>query len=234
MVKPKFNEDCIDTLYDAKFLKLYDMRYAEGKHYFNVSRRSKSELVGIKEDQDFRNMLPDAVTIAVILHLPNDGTRLLMSYEYRYPVGQFQLSPVAGLIDLEDKQEYYKLLSSGADEECLKKAYEKVLFRAAVREIKEEAGITFGEGDSFTVLNPCAFSSPGMTDESNAFLCADIHLEDTTCLSQAGAVGGELFDGFELLDKEQAAVIYRNGRDSKGNFFSLAAWAVLGYFLLGS
>lgn len=43
------------------------------------------------------------------------------------------------------------------------------------------------------------FSSPGMTDESNAFLCAEINVENFDMLSQAGAVGGELFDGFAIL-----------------------------------
>lgn len=242
MKKPVFNQECVDTLYDARFLKLYDMRYAEGKHYFNVSRRAKQELVGLKSDGEFQSMLPDAVTIAVVLHFPDGASKLLMSYEYRYPVGQFQLSPVAGLIDPEDKEEYLKLREAEAKaledssqisdgNERLKAAYEAALFQAAVREIKEEAGLDFKDGDSIRVLNPCAFSSPGMTDESNAFLCADIHVEDTSSLNQSGAVGGELFDGFELLDREQAARIYRSGRDSKGNFFSLAAWAVLGYFL---
>ena len=30
------------------------------------------------------------------MHLPGNETRLLMSYEYRYAVGQFLLSPVGG------------------------------------------------------------------------------------------------------------------------------------------
>ena len=46
-----------------------------------------------------------------------------------------------------------------------------------------------------------------------------------------GAEGSELFDGFELLDREQALEIFRTGRDKHGNFFSLAAWMVLGIFL---
>lgn len=243
MDRPVMNQNCVDTLYDARFLKLYDMRYAEGKHYFNVSRREKENLVGIKSDSDFQSMLPDAVTIAVILHFPNGEKKLMMSYEYRYPVGQFQLSPVAGLIDPEDKEEYLRLLkektshksddiSVGFDEE-LQNAYNKALVTAATREIREEAGLEIKAGDSIVVLNPCAFSSPGMTDESNAFLCANIHVENTDSLSQAGAVGGELFDGFELLDRASAEKIYRTGRDAKGNFFSLAAWAVLGYYLVG-
>ena len=85
--------------------------------------------------------------------------------------------------------------------------------------------------DHVYVLNPCAFSTPGMTDESNAFLCAEITLDSLGGLSQDGAVGSELFDGFELLDREQAREIFRTGRDKHGNFYSLAAWMVLSIYL---
>ena len=119
----------IETLFENRFLKVYDLRYAEGKHYFEASRRGAGDLVVRKEGEDFRGMLPDAVTIAVVLHLPGDQTRLLMSYEYRYPVGQFLLSPVAGLLDPEDRNSPDPLVT------------------AAVREIREElnAAITVGD-----------------------------------------------------------------------------------------
>ena len=203
----------IDTLCETKFLSCYDLRHAEGKHYFEASRRKKEDLVVRKTDAEFREMLPDAVTIAVVLHLPGNETRLLMSYEYRYPVGQFLLSPVAGLLDPEDRQS------------------DSPLVNAAVREIREETGLTVKESDRVSVLNPCAFSTPGMTDESNAFLCAEITLENLDDLNQDGAVGTELFDGFELLDRKRAERIFRTGRDDHGNFYSLAAWMVLSIFL---
>lgn len=203
----------IETLYETRFLKCYDLQYAEGKHYYEASRRERKDLVASKADDEFRGMLPDAVTIAVVLHLPGNETRLLMSYEYRYPVGQFLLSPVAGLLDPEDRQS------------------ENPLVNAAVREIREETGLTVKESDRVRVLNPCAFSTPGMTDESNAFLCAEITLDSLDDLNQDGAEGSELFDGFELLDRERAQRIYRTGRDDHGNFYSLAAWMVLGIFL---
>ncbi|MBR6164469.1 MAG: NUDIX hydrolase [Clostridia bacterium] len=203
----------IEALYETRFLKCYDLRYAEGKHYYEASRREQNDLVAAKTDTEFREMLPDAVTIAVVLHLPGNETRLLMSYEYRYPVGQFLLSPVAGLLDPKDKQS------------------DNPLVNVAVREIREETGLTVKESDRIRVLNPCAFSTPGMTDESNAFLCAEITLDSLEDLNQDGAEGSELFDGFELLDREHAQQIYRTGRDDHGNFYSLAAWMVLGIFL---
>ena len=209
----RINKDHIEALYEARFLNMYDLQYAEGKHYFVATRRGKENLVAKKSDAEFREMLPDAVTIAVVLHLPENKTRLLMSYEYRYPVGQFLLSPVAGLLDPDDRENDDPLVS------------------AAIREIREETGLTVKESDKVYVLNPCAFSSPGMTDESNAFLCAEITLDHLDDLNQNGAEGSELFNGFELLDREQAREIFRTGRDKHGNFYSLAAWMVLSIFL---
>ena len=194
----RINKDHIEALYEARFLNMYDLQYAEGKHYFEVTRRGKENLVAKKSDAEFREMLPDAVTIAVVLHLPENKTRLLMSYEYRDP---------------DDRENDDPLVS------------------AAIREIREETGLTVKESDKVYVLNPCAFSSPGMTDESNAFLCAEITLDHLDDLNQNGAEGSELFNGFELLDREQAREIFRTGRDKHGNFYSLAAWMVLSIFL---
>ena len=212
-MNPEINREKVETLYENRFLKCFDLQYAEGKHYYVASRRGKEDLVAGKTDDEFRSMLPDAVTIAVVLHLPGNETRLLMSYEYRYPAGQFLLSPVAGLLDPEDRKA------------------ENPLVTAAVREIREECGLTVKESDRVTVLNPCAFSTPGMTDESNAFLCAEITLDNLDELNQDGAEGSELFNGFELLDRERAREIFRTGRDEHGNFYSLAAWMVLSIFL---
>ena len=209
----EINKDRIETLYESRFLNMFDLQYADGRHYYEATRRSKDSLVLKKKDAEFRSMLPDAVTIAVVLHLPGNETRLLMSYEYRYPVGQFLLSPVAGLLDPEDQ--------SGPDP----------LVSAAIREIREETGLTVKETDKVYVLNSCAFSSPGMTDESNAFLCAEITLDSLDALNQNGAEGSELFNGFELLDRQRAQEIFRTGRDEQGNFYSLAAWMVLSIFL---
>ena len=214
MDRPIMIKENVDTLYDAGFLKLYDLRYRPGKHYFSASRRKADELVALKSDNEFKTMLPDAVTIAVVLHLPGEEPKLLLSYEYRYPVGRFLLSPIAGLLDPEDRDD------------------EDPLCSAAAREIFEETGIKVAETDKITVLNPCAFSTPGMTDESNAFLSADITLADTSMINQSGAVGSELFDGFELVDTEEAASLYKSGRDKNGNTFSLATWAVLGWFVM--
>ncbi len=207
------DKEKINTLYESRFIKCFDIQYREGKHYYEASRREKEDLVVRKSDRKFKEMLPDAVSIAVILHLPGNETRLLLSYEYRYPVGQFLLSPVAGLLDPEDKK-------------C-----KEPLIHAAIREIKEEIGLTIKDRDKVYVMNSCAFSSPGMTDESNAFLCAEIVLESMDEINQSGAQGSELFDGNEILDKESAQNIFMNGRDKNGNYYSLATWMILGIYI---
>ncbi len=214
MDKPGMTQSNIVTLQDAKFLKFYDLQYAEGRHYFEATRRNKDNIVALKSEDELKNMLPDAVTVSVVLHLKNEEPKLLLSYEFRYPVAQFMLSPVAGLIDPEDIEGGNALVTS------------------AVREIKEETGITVRDTDKITVINPCAFSTPGMTDESNAFLRADIYRDDISELNHDGAVGGEMFGDFVMLTKDEAREIYQSGRDEKGVFYSLATWAVLADFLL--
>lgn len=212
-MKREIDRNRVESLYETGILNFYDLQYAEGKHYFEVSRRGKKDLVVKTTDDEVRAMLPDAVTIAVVLHLPGNKTRLLMSYEYRYPVGQYLLSPVAGLLDPGDRNSPDPLKN------------------AAIREIREETGLTVRDSDRIYVLNPCAFTSPGMTDESNAFLCAEITLDNLDDLNQNGAEGTEMFNGFELLSRERALEIYNSGRDEHGNFYSLPAWMVLSIFL---
>lgn len=203
----------IVPMQETKFLNMYDIQYKEGKHYYDVTRRKAEDTVALMSTEEFQNMSPDAVTIAVIVNLPGEEPKLLLSYEYRYPVGQFLLSPVAGLIDPEDL------------------ACENPLIEAAIREIKEETGLTVKDTDEIFVINPCTFASPGMTDESNAFLCAKIWVDNLDELNQDGAVGSEMFNGVELLSREQIKEIFASGRDKNGNFMPLQTWAVMGYFL---
>ena len=82
-----------------------------------------------------------------------------------------------------------------------------------------------------TVVNPLLFSTPGMTDESNALVCAVLRNAKLTSLSQEGAVGSEQFDGFALLTKDAAREALRKGRDERGNYYSVYTWAALAYFV---
>lgn len=212
-MKPVINKKNVKPLFESKFIKVFDLQYEEGKHYYDATRRPLEQLTAVKTEEEFRRMLPDAVTCAVILMVKNEEPKLLLSEEYRYPAGQFLLSPPAGLLDPEDESEGNPILS------------------AARREIKEETGIEIGENDSLFIINPLLFSSPGMTDESNALACAVIHLNDLSTLSQKGAVGSECFDGFHLLSANEAREILKAGRDKDGIFYSVYTWACLMYFI---
>lgn len=213
MEKPNITKETTETLLETKFLKVFDLQYAPGKHYFDATRRSKENLVALQSEELCKTMLPDAVTCIVVLQEADKEAKLLLTYEFRYPTGQFLLSPPAGLIDPQDKQT------------------EQPLLETAAREIQEETGLTIEEYDSMHVVNPCLFSSPGMTDESNALVCAVLHPEDLSHLTQAGAVGSECFDGFVLLSKAEAQEILRQGRDAHGMFYSVYTWAALLYFV---
>ena len=212
-MKPVIKKENIKSLFESKFIKVFDLQYEEGKHYYDASRRPLDQLVAIKSEEEFRAILPDAVTCVVILNIKDEEPKLLLSREYRYPTGQFLLSPPAGLLDPEDSNT------------------ENPILTAAKREIKEETGLTITEKDSLFIINPVLFSSPGLTDESNALACAVIQLNNISGLSQDGAVGSECFDGFELLSKQEATEILKNGTDRHGIFYSVYTYCCLMYFV---
>ena len=212
-MKPIIRKENVKPLFESKFLRVFDLQYEEGKHYFDATRRPLENIVATKSDEDFKAMLPDAVTCVVILRIKDEEPKLLLTKEYRYPTGRFLISPPAGLLDPEDASVASPILAT------------------AKREILEETGLVVGEGDSLSVISPLLFSSPGMTDESNALVCAVITLNDTSSLSQDGAVGSECFDGFMLLSAEEAKDILKAGCDPDGIFYSVYTWGALMYFI---
>lgn len=214
MKGPTISKDQVKTLLDTPFLHVVDLQYAEGRHYYNASRRSIEKLAAIRTDEEFRIMLPDAVTCIVIIRTPDAEPRLLLMREYRYPAGRILTSPPAGLVDPADQQE------------------ENPLLVTAKREIREESGIT-SEPTRIEVVNPLLFSSPGMTDESNALVLAVYDLPDLSELNQDGAEGSELFDGFKLLTREEAEKTLREGRDEDGYYYSVYTWTALTWFVSG-
>ena len=146
---------------------------------------------------------------------PNDEPRQVLFYEYRYPTGQYLLSIPSGLIDARD---------GGEDDPCA---------AAMIREIAEETGIVVGEGDRVTTISPFLFNTPGLTDESTALLCVVVHLDDLSPLSHAGAEGSERFGDFELLTAAEVRQILAQGRDPRGHFYPMVAWAAMTYFASG-
>ena len=213
---PKITKDCVESVVDKKFLRVFDLKYAEGKHYFDATRRELDRLVAPMDEAEFKAMTPDAVSCVMIVELPGKEPQLLFSYEYRYPTGRFLLSVPAGLMDPEDLEK------------------ENPLIETAKREIYEETGIVVDENrDEIFVINKLLFSSPGMTDESNGLVCVKLHLDNLDMLDQTGAVGQEFFDGFELVSEEKARELIRTGIDDKGHYYSVYTWAALMYFISG-
>ena len=203
----------IKSLFESKFIKVFDLQYQEGRHYYNATRRDEEDLVAAKSTEEFKKMLPDAVSCITIWNPSNGEPKLLLNREFRYPAGQFLLSVPAGLIDPADKEEDEPLLVT------------------AKRELKEETGIEVLDTDELEVINPCLFSTPGMTDESNALVKIVLNRDSLNGMSQDGAVGGELFDGFDLLTKSQAKKILEDGVDEHGIYYSVYTWAALTYFV---
>ena len=234
----------IKSLFESKFIKVFDIQYQEGKHYYNATRRDEEDLVATKSTEEFKKMLPDAVSCVVIWNPSDDDEKsghepcLLMNREFRYPTGQYLLSVPAGLIDREDVETIsgYKaqidMDNNNADSNAWTiEKNNSILIKTAMRELHEETGIVITEEDEVSVINPCLFSTPGMTDESNALVKIVLNRDSLNGMSQEGAVGGELFDGFDLLTKAQAKKILEDGVDEHGIYYSVYTWAALTYFV---
>ncbi len=205
----------VKPLLDKGYVRVFDIEYEKGKHYYDATRHAMEDLTCLKSGEEVRRMTADAVSCFVILVSSDGRERMLFNYEYRYPCGQYLLSVPAGLRDRED----------GEGEEGL--------LTAARREIREEMGITVSKQDTLTVVNPAVFSTPGLTDESNALICAVIHMDDEGSLSQAGAEGSERFDGFYEADLEKARQLLMSGRDENGMYYSTYTWMALCWFVSG-
>ena len=178
----------VETLLDTRFVKVFDLQYAPGRHYIDATRRPKEELVCQLGDEAFRSMIPDAVSICAVWHEEGQEDRILLNMEYRYPLGQYVVSVPAGLIDPEDRGQ----------------SREDAVRSAAVRELREETGVSMRGKDSFRLLHPCLFSSPGLTDESNAMARIDLYGHSREELTQTNAVGSEKFEGFRLITRQEA------------------------------
>ena len=92
----QIRKEDVKVVFDSPYVKVADIRYAPGKHYYDATRRNPEELTAVKTDEEFRTMLPDAVSCFVILDTPGEEAKLLLSYEFRYPTGRYLLSVPAG------------------------------------------------------------------------------------------------------------------------------------------
>ncbi|MCR5322164.1 MAG: EAL domain-containing protein [Lachnospiraceae bacterium] len=209
----KITQDMVYPEFSSNYLNVFDYRYAEGRHYYNATRRNAENLVATKDEKEFKDMIPDAVSCIVIVDIPGQEPRLLLDHEFRYPAGRSILSVPAGLIDKDDQKSDNPIVS------------------AAIREIREETGIEIGQGDRISIVNPLLFSTPGLTDESNAIVCAHVHLKDMSGINDSGTEESEHIGGYMLITVEKACEYVNKGCDEYGYYYSVFTWIALNYFI---
>ena len=72
-----------------------------------------------------------------------------------------------------------------------------------------------------------------MTDESNAVVQVVLNRDLMPKMSQDGAEGTECFDGFIMLNKEEAIKTIKASTDENGIYFSTYTWIALMVFISG-
>ena len=136
----------ISTLVETKFISLYNIKYLNKKNkeksWTVASRKKKDVLEGIYlEDKK------DKVDAVIICAYHKDNKKLVIIKEFRVPINKYIYELPAGLVDSDDEN------------------FEK----AVIRELKEETGLDVVEIKKDLSSNQ-VYLSPGMTDESAAFV----------------------------------------------------------------
>lgn len=150
----------LKPLLETQFISLYDVEYknkkGQEKHWMVSSRKNKEDLEKVYlENED------DKIDAVVICALHKSENKLVLINQYRVPINKYIYELPAGLVDNDEDIE-----------------------TSVRRELKEETGL---ELISINKINSKdkLYLSPGMTDESVAFvycLCdgelSDIYQED--------------------------------------------------------
>ncbi|MEE1228991.1 MAG: NUDIX hydrolase [Lachnospiraceae bacterium] len=199
--------------FDSKFIKIYEYERPGANSYYVASRKDKDRFTATLSDEEAKTMLPDAVSCFVVLNVKGEEPKLLLNWEFRYPVGQYMLSVPAGLIDKKDYENPNALTDT------------------AVRELMEETGIQVTDADEVKVVNPGVFSTPGMTDENNALVYISINRDQMPSMDHDHAEKTEKFQGFRLVTKKEAEKYLVDGKDEHGNYYPLFTWAALMFFI---
>lgn len=136
----------ISTLVETKFISLYNIKYLNKKNkeksWTVASRKKKEVLEGI-----YLEGKKDKVDAVIICAYHKDNKKLVIIKEFRVPINKYIYELPAGLVDSDDNH-----------------------FENTVRrELKEETGldlVSINESKSHDKV----YLSPGMTDESVAFV----------------------------------------------------------------
>ena len=136
----------ISTLVETKFISLYNIKYLNKKNkeksWTVASRKKKEVLEGI-----YLEGKKDKVDAVIICAYHKDNKKLVIIKEFRVPINKYIYELPAGLIDSDDE------------------SFEN----AVIRELKEETGLDVVEIKKDLSSNQ-VYLSPGMTDESAAFV----------------------------------------------------------------
>ena len=212
MSAPTLDPTRTHTLADTPYIKLFELVYEDGTHYYTATRRPLTKTCALKSERELMVELPDAVGCCLVLAPEREEPRIVLFHEYRYPCGQFLLSIPSGLIDEADRQAQDAIAS------------------ALSREIEEECGITLTDADDLTIISPFLFNTPGLTDESCALVCVTVRSASASSLSHAHAQGSERMGRFVLLTKDEAREVLSRGRDDEGHFLPMITWCALTHF----
>lgn len=173
----------VNSLVETKFIGLYDVEYKnkkdEDRHWMVASRKNKSELEKI-----YLNNKEDKADAVVIAAFHKSENKLVLIKQYRVPINKYIYELPAGLLD--------------GDED---------INTAVARELKEETGLELIEINQKNTKDKL-YLSPGMTDESVAFVY---------CLCDGEITNKYLEDDEDieaiLVSKEEARKII-NGNES--------------------
>lgn len=191
----------ITSLVETKFISLYNVKYLnksnKEKSWTVASRKKKEVLEGIYLDNE-----KDKVDAVIICAYHKDSEKLVIIKEFRVPINKYIYELPAGLVDSDDEN-----------------------FESAVkRELKEETGLDVIEIKKDLSCNQ-VYLSPGMTDESAAFVY---------CICE-GEISNKFLEDDEdieaiLVSQEEARKIIKNNIISLDirAYLALQSFSVLG------
>ena len=191
----------ITSLVETKFISLYNVKYLnknkEEKNWTVASRKKKEVLEGI-----YLQNKKDKVDAVIICAYHKESEKLDVIKEFRVTINKHIYELPAGLVDSDDEN------------------FES----AVIRELKEETGLDVIEINKDLSCNQ-VYLSPGMTDESAAFVY---------CICE-GEISSEFLEDDEdieaiLVSKEEAKEIIKNNHTSLDIrvYLALQSFSILG------
>ncbi|MCC3863020.1 NUDIX hydrolase [Terrisporobacter petrolearius] len=191
----------ITSLVETKFISLYNVKYLnknnKEKNWTVASRKKKEVLEGIYLKNE-----KDKVDAVIICAYHKESEKLVLIKEFRVPINKYIYELPAGLVDSDDEN------------------FES----AVIRELKEETGLDVTEIKKDLSCNQ-VYLSPGMTDESAAFVY---------CICE-GEISSEYLEDDEdieavLVSKEEAKEIIKNNQTSLDirAYLALQSFSILG------